>query len=39
VSVCDVWNGVRITLLVTSLLLLSFLLVFEVHGASAVVFN
>lgn len=39
VSVRGVWNGVRGALLVTSLLLLSFLLVFEVPGASAVVFD
>ncbi len=39
VSVCGVWNGVRSALLVTSLLLLSFLLVFEFPGASAVVFD
>jgi hypothetical protein len=39
VSVRGVWNGVRSALLVTSLLLLSFLLVFEVPGASAVVFD
>ncbi len=38
-SVCDVWNGVRSVLPVTSLLLLLFLLVFEVLGASAAVFN
>lgn len=39
VSVRGVWNGVKSALLVTSLLLLSFLLVFEVPGASAVVFD